>query len=118
MDCFTVLMEHEVTVYSLTTGTDSGGGVSNSFSVRAAGVKCLLNVQGTGEEELFGQTQTTRTVVAATFYTGAQRGDKLVVTAGPSLVGVSLHITAFKDQPGLAALGFDELVHLTTKQIL
>lgn len=118
MDCFTVLMEHEVDVYRQTTARDAGGATVIGYSVRDEGVKCLLNVQGTGEEELFGQTQLVQTVVAASFYTGFVRGDKLVVTAGPSLVGATLHVQSVKDQPGVGALGFDELLHFTCKRIL
>lgn len=117
MDCFSVLMEHTVTVSYLTTGTDAGGGTQNTATTRASGVACLLNVQGS-KEEAFGQEQQTQSVTVATFYTGVQRGDKLTVTAGPSLVGASLHVESIKDQPGVSALGFDEIVHLTAKRIL
>ena len=112
-----MMFEHVVDVYYLTTGTDAGGGTTNSYTLRQSGVACLLNVQAGGNPEMFGQQQQTDTITGATFYTGIQRGDKVVVTAGPSLVGASIHLTNTKDQPGVDALGFDEIVHFMGERL-
>jgi hypothetical protein len=109
VECFSVMFDHEVDVYSLTTSTDAGGGVLNSYTLRQAGVACLLNVSAGGNPDLFGQEQQTDSVAVATFYTGAQRGDKLVVTAGNTFVGASLHVKNIRVQPGVATLGFDDI---------
>lgn len=120
MDCFAILMEHTVDVYGPPTVTrDAGGGTGITWpTVRTSGVKIMLNVSGANEQERFSQEGLIGPVTGATFDTSLQRGDKLVVTAGPTLVGVSLHVTGYKSQPGIDALGFSTIVHITGEQIL
>jgi hypothetical protein len=120
MDCFTVMMEHEVTVYGPQSATrDAGGGTVLAWSAaRTTGVKCLINVSPANERELFAQQNLAGAVTVATFDTSIQRGDKLTVTAGPTLVGINLHVTGIKMQPGVGALGFETLVHITCERII
>lgn len=115
MDQFTVLMEHEVTVYgpSLVTSGTAGGDVITWPTTRQAGVECVLNASPAAEQERFAQMGLIGSVAGATLYTGLTRGDKLLVTAGPSLVGKYLHVTAVKRQPGVDFLGIDEVIHFT-----
>lgn len=117
-DPFSVFMEHVCDVYGSASGTDPGGGTQITYTLRAPAQNFLLNVQPAGSQDRFDQTQLVGTITGATYYTGAQRGDKLVVTAGPSLVGASLRVTAIKDQPGLTALGFDELLHIACEHLV
>lgn len=114
---FSVLMEHAVTVEYPSTTRDGGGGETLSWSTRAAGVPCLLNVGGgAAEQERFDQQGLIGGVVGATYYTGIQRGDRITVTTGPSLVGAVLKLTGLKVQPGVDMLGIDSLVHFTGEE--
>lgn len=113
-------MEHTVTIQSQTTGTDAGGGVSSTFADRTTGVKCLINAPMRTPQERFGQEQLIGTVTVATFDGTVQRGDKLVVTAGPPYVGATLHVTGIKSQPGVDAIGFPSgspLCHIEAEHV-
>jgi hypothetical protein len=120
MQCFSVMMEHRVDVLGpQTTSRDAGGGTSVTWgTTRASDVACLINAPMASESERFAQPNLIGTVTVATFYSGVTRGDKLVVTAGPPFVGAQLHVTGVKKQPGVAALGFSDLYHVTGELIL
>jgi hypothetical protein len=120
VDCFGVMMEHRCDVYGPgASGTDAGGGVQLTWpTVRTADVPFLLNVSPAADQDRFAQKNLIGPVTGATFDTSVRRGDKLVITAGPSLVGVSLHITALKVQPGVDFLGFSTVVHVTCEQVV
>jgi hypothetical protein len=114
---FDALMEHRVTVEYPSTTRDAGGGESLSWTTRVTGVACLLNVGGgASEQERFDQQGLVGSVVGATYYTGIARGDRITVTAGPSLVGAALRLTGLKVQPGVEMLGIDTLVHFTAEE--
>lgn len=116
---FSVFMEHAVTVLGSVSGTDGGGGVLLTWpTTRETGVACLINAPMLGESERFAQTQLIGPVVVATYYSGVQRGDKLVVTAGPPYVGAQLHVTGIKMQPGLDFLAIDDLYHVEAEHVL
>lgn len=114
-----MLMEHEIDVYGPPTATrDGGGGTLLTWpTVRTSGVACLLRVSASGPEDRFAQKQLTDSVTLATFDTSTQRGDKIVVTAGPTEVGTNLLVTNIPGQPGVDALGFDTLVHITCQRL-
>lgn len=120
MEFFEVLLGHEVTIYGPPTAArDSGGGVTLTWpTARTSGVKCVLNVSGANSQDRFSQDQLVGPVTAAMLDTSVRRGDKLTVTAGPTLVGTSFHVTGVKTQPGLDFLGISEVCHVTLEQIL
>lgn len=113
---FDVLMEHEITVQYPTTARDAGGGETISWTTRTTGVACLLNVSGANESERFDQQGLIGPITGATFYTSIARGDRLTVTAGPSLVGTVLRLTGLKVQPAVDFLGIDTIVHFTGEE--
>jgi hypothetical protein len=113
---FDVMMEHTVTVEYPTATRDAGGGEALSWTTRDTGVACLLNVGGANEQERFDQQGLIGTVTGATFYTSVARGDRLTVTAGPSMVGVVLRLVGLKVQPAVEFLGFDTIVHFTGEE--
>lgn len=117
-DPFSVFMEHVADVYSSASGVDPGGGTTIVYAVRAAAQNFILNASPAGQQERFDQTQLIGPITGATYHTGVQRGDLLQVTAGPSLVGARLKVTAIKDQPGVSFLGIDELFHITCEHLL
>lgn len=110
-----VFFEHAVTVeYQDGSGRDSGGGTELAWTTRETGVACLLNVgSGAGEQERFSQQGLIGTVIGATTYTGVARGDRLTVTAGPTMVGKVLRLTGLKQQPGVEFLGIPDIVHFS-----
>lgn len=112
MDCFDILMEHEVTCYGPPTiSRDSGGGTTITWSTtRTSGIRCLISAPQTSTSERFGQEQLQGTVTVATFDTTVQRGDKLTVNTGP-YSGYSLHVTGVKRQVG-GLLGFETIYHI------
>lgn len=120
MDCFEVMMEHVCDIYGpQTTSTDAGGGVVLAWNtVRTSGAKFLLNVSAASDTDRFAQTNLIGPIVGATFDTTLQRGDKLVVTVGPTLVGISLHVTGIQSQTGVDFLGFTTIRHITCEQIV
>lgn len=119
MPQFEVLMEHACTVRGPEAVTrDAGGGTALAWStVRASGVACLINAPMGITRNQFGQDMFVGTVTLATFYTGAQRGDQIEITAGPTMVGAKLKVTGIKTQPGVAFLGFDDLSHISAEQV-
>lgn len=104
-------MEHTVTVRKAASGTNAGAGNTTTYAVRTAGVACLINAPFRTAQDRNGQTQLVGTVTVATFDGSVQPGDSFLVTAGPPYVGAVLHVTGLKGQPGLDALGFDQLFH-------
>ena len=115
---FAVLMDHQVTVeYSDGSGRDSGGGTELAWTTRDTGVPCLLNVSGGGERDQFAQQQIPNVLRGATFYAGMQRGDRVTVTAGPSLVGEVLRVTGLQSQPGVDFLGIETLYYFTAETL-
>lgn len=120
MDCFKLMMEHEVTIKKPTSGDDGGGGVSVTYTNRTTGVACLINAPMRTKQDRFAQEQLIGTVTVATFDGTAQRGDKLVVTKGPPYVGAELHVTGIKSQPGVDALGFpsdEPIYHIEAEHV-
>jgi hypothetical protein len=113
---FSAFMEHAVTVEYPTAARDAGGSESLSWTTRATGVACLLNVSGANEQERFDQQGLVGTVTGATYDTSVARGDRLTVTAGPSLVGTVLRLVGLKVQPGVDMLGIDTIVHFTGEE--
>lgn len=110
-------MEHAVTIQSVASGTDPGGGTTAVYSDRTTGVACLINAPFRATQDRFTQPQLIGTVTVATFDGTVQRGDKLVVTAGPPYVGATLHVTGIKGQPGVDALGFTALYHIQAEHV-
>jgi hypothetical protein len=48
---------HTVTLSSLTTGTDTGGGVSNTYATAQSSVPCVINTASSSTRELFAQQE-------------------------------------------------------------
>lgn len=120
MDVFSsAFMEHVVTVKSPTVTRDAGGGVTTAWSTtRQAAVACSILAPFDSARRQEGAEPLVGTYTVATFYTGAQRGDLLTVTTGPSLVNVNLRVTGIKSQPGIEAIGFTEtLVHIQAERV-
>ncbi len=117
---FSVFFEHEVNVLGPVVVTrDAGSGTGLTWpTTRTTAVPCLLKVNGSGDGEQFGQPQLTDTITVATYDTTIQRGDKLVVTKGPTQVGFSLHVQSIQAQPGLDFLGIDPILHITCTRLL
>lgn len=113
---FDVFMEHAVTVEYPSSTRDAGGGETLSWTTRATGVACLLNVAGANDSERFSQQGLIGPVTGATYYTAIARGDRITVTAGPSLVGVVLRLTGLKVQPAVDFLNIDTIVHFTGEE--
>lgn len=123
MDQFLVLMEHTVTVQGPPTVTaggvpDPGGGTQVTWpTTRQSGVACLINAPMGVETDRFGQPQLIGRATIAMFYTGTQRGDRLLVTAGPTYVGLKMKVVGIKSQPRVEFLGFTEIVHLQVEKL-
>lgn len=116
---FSIFMEHAVTVYGpVQSARDTGAGTALTWpTVREANVACSLLVGGGSEVDLFGQIRVRGPVTVATYYTGVEVGDKLVVTVGDGLAGLSLHVTGIQVQPGMDFLAIGDLATLTCTQI-
>jgi len=120
MPQFEVMMEHAITIRGPETVTRDGGGGSTLTwpTTRSSGIACLINAPMGITKNQFGQDMFIGTVTLATFYTGAQRGDQIEITAGPTMVGAKLKVTGIKTQPGVAVLGFDDLSHISAEQVV
>ncbi len=119
MDCFKVMMEMVIQVKGPPTVTrDAGGGTVTTWSTtRQDSVPCLIKAPMLTEQDRFSQKNLVGTVTVATFYSGVQRGDKLVVTTGVPYVGAQLHVTGIEMQPGVSFLGFSDLFHVTAEHV-
>ena len=119
MPQFEVMMEHAITIRGPEmTARDAGGGTNLTWpTTRAADQPCLINAPFGITKDQFGQDMFVGTVTLATFYTGAQRGDQVEITQGPTMVGAKLKVTGIKTQPGVAFLGFDDLSHISAEQV-
>ena len=123
MDQFAVLMEHYVTVQGPPTVTaggvpDPGGGTQMTWpTTRQSGVQCLINAPMGVTQDRHGQDQLIGQGTVAMFYTGVQRGDRLLVTAGPTWVGMKVKVVGIKSQPRVEFLGFTEIVHLQVESV-
>lgn len=124
MDQFAVLMEHVVTVAGPPTVTaggapDPGGGTQVTWpTTRQGGVACLINAPMGVESDRHGQLMLIGRATVAMFYTGAQRGDRLEVTAGPTWVGLKMKVVGIKSQPRVEFLGFTEdITHLQVERV-
>ncbi len=73
---------HRITVQSVASGTDAGGGVTLSTTTVQTGLKCSINTTGSSERELFAQegiTVTHRVAVLSSLLTAPiQRGWQIV----------------------------------------
>lgn len=82
---------HLCTSYSVTSGTDAGGGVSLDDASAQADIPCSINTASSSERELFAQTgqQVSHTVafLSAALTTTLTRGMKLVTSDG-----ITLHV--------------------------
>lgn len=117
---FQVLMEHTITVRGPqdTSTRDAGAGQVITWpTTRASGIACLIKAPFGITKNQFGQDMFVGEVTVATFYTDAQRGDQIEITAGPTVVGAKLKVTGIKTQPGVDFLGFDNLCHLNAEQV-
>lgn len=108
------MMEHYVTVAGPpTVSRDAGGGTLMTWpTTRQSAVQCLINAPMGVTKDEFGQDRLVGNATIAMFYTGTQRGDRLEVTAGPTYVGLKMKVVGIKSQPGVAFLGFTDIVHL------
>lgn len=115
MDHFSVMFEHAVTVYGPPSSAQdaSGGTVVTWPTVRQADVACLLQFTEATEQERFAQPGLIGHGSGVTYYAGLQRGDKLVVSRGPNLVGYTLHVTGIGRSPGVQFLGIDGISSFT-----
>jgi hypothetical protein len=75
---------HTVDAYSLTTGTDGGGGVSYTYVLVQSAVGCRIDPQGGGQRSVFDQEQEVQncrlSFLASDFTTEPARGWKYVAT--------------------------------------
>lgn len=124
MDAFLPMMEHYVTVAGPPTVTaggasDTGGGTQVTWPTnRATGIQCLINAPMGISQDRFGQPMLIGTATIAMFYTGAQRGDRIEVTAGPTYVGLKMRVIGIKSQPRVEFLGFTEDInHLQCENV-
>lgn len=53
--------EHRVTIYSVTSGTDAGGGVTLTYSSLQAAVPCQINTASSSTREQYAREQVTVT---------------------------------------------------------
>lgn len=108
MDCFEIMMQHTITVNGpQVAGTDSGGGVLETWpTMRAEGILCLLNAPTDTNQQRFSADNPIGNVTIATFYSGIQANDQIIVTGGPNYVGAVMRVLGLKDQPGVDFMGF------------
>ena len=111
---FSVFFEHAITIYGpVSSARDSGAGTALSWpTIRTANVPCLIKADASPEAERFGQMQLLDEITIATYDTSVQRGDKVVVTAGPSLVGNAYRVSSIKSQPTVDFLGIDTIQYV------
>ncbi len=83
---------HAVTTYTVTSSTDSGGGVSLTYASAQSAVACSINTAGASERELFAQqgVVVTHTIgfLTATLTTALSRGMKFVADD----TGLAFHV--------------------------
>lgn len=115
---FSHLMEHLCDVYAESSSTDAGGGTALTYTSRDTGVAVLIKGDAASLTERFDQGNLIGPVTLATYYSGTVRGDRLTVTAGPGMVGLTLKVTGIQTQPGVEMLGIDTLYHLTGEQVV
>lgn len=79
---------HTVTTYTVVSGTDSGGGVTLTYTAAQSGLKCSINTAGSSTVLQYAQSQIrvthTVAVLSSSITTAITRGMKLTESGGLS----------------------------------
>jgi hypothetical protein len=107
---------HRVTVFSVASGTDAGGGTTLTYSSLQAAVPCIINTSSSSERELYAQqgvvvTHTVSFLKSAVTTTFA-RGMKLVADD----TGASYHVKGIRN--GRAMGSVPAFLYLDCEEIL